>query len=320
MLELRGISKRFGQRVAADGLSLEVAAGETLALLGPSGCGKSTLLKIIAGLLPADGGSVRFAGEDITRLPPEKRGFALMFQDFALFPHLNVLGNVLFGLAEQGRRGAKATASAEAALARLGLADYGGRKVWTLSGGEQQRVALARALVTQPRLLLLDEPFSSLDAHLRGQLRQEFSALLAEAGIPAVLVTHDRDEAFAMARRVAVLNAGRVAQCATPQDLLAAPASAWLARFIGYRNVLDDAVAPEHALLLDDAYPPARITALTRLAEGVSLTLDSRWGSLQLTLSAREAHGLGERLRLGGSLGLALDESALLRFPGDKQS
>lgn len=146
MLELRQIDKRFGARVAADQLSLQVAAGETLALLGPSGCGKSTLLKIIAGLLPLDGGSVRFDGEDITGQPPERRGFALMFQDFALFPHLDVLNNVMFGLIERGVPRRKAADAATAMLERLGLTGYQRRKVWTLSGGEQQRVALARAL------------------------------------------------------------------------------------------------------------------------------------------------------------------------------
>ncbi|KMN34864.1 ABC transporter ATP-binding protein [Chromobacterium sp. LK1] len=320
MLELRQIDKRFGARVAADQLSLEVAAGETLALLGPSGCGKSTLLKIIAGLLPLDGGSVRFDGEDITGQPPERRGFALMFQDFALFPHLDVLNNVMFGLIERGVPRRKAADAATAMLERLGLTGYQRRKVWTLSGGEQQRVALARALVTQPRLLLLDEPFSSLDAHLRAQLRQEFAQLLADSGMPAILVTHDRDEAFAMAQRVAVLREGRVEQCAPPAQLLARPASAWLARFIGYQNVLERAVVPGHALLLGPEQAPARIEALTQLADGVELRARAQAGVLSLVLSAREAAALGAELRVGGRFGLGVDAAALIPLPAESSA
>jgi ABC-type Fe3+/spermidine/putrescine transport system ATPase subunit len=180
---------------------LRVAAGEIVALLGPSGCGKSTLLKIVAGLEPADQGSVWFNGQDITQQPPERRGFALMFQDFALFPHLNVLDNVAFGLVEQRLPRAQARQQANAMLARFGLAAQAQRQVWTLSGGEQQRVALARALITAPRALLLDEPFSALDAELRQSLRDEFRQHIAAAGMATLLVTHDEQEARAMASR-----------------------------------------------------------------------------------------------------------------------
>ncbi|BBH13552.1 ABC transporter ATP-binding protein [Chromobacterium haemolyticum] len=317
VLELRGIEKRFGARVAADGVSLEVAAGETLALLGPSGCGKSSLLKIIAGLLPLDGGTVLFDGEDMNLLPPERRGFALMFQDFALFPHLDVAGNVMFGLIERGQSRAQAAREAEAMLERLGLGGYQRRKVWTLSGGEQQRVALARALVTRPRLLLLDEPFSSLDAHLRGQLQGEFTQLLTESGIPAILVTHDREEAFAMASRAAVLYQGRIVQCDAPRHLLARPANAWLARFIGYENVLEHAVVPGRALRLGPQYPPARIESLTWLADGARVEVAAQAGRLSLSLSAREAASLGAELRLGGQFGLGVNAEELIPLPGE---
>jgi ABC-type Fe3+/spermidine/putrescine transport system ATPase subunit len=187
-----------------------VAAGETVALLGASGSGKSTLLKIVAGLDQPESGSVWFDGVDITRLPPEQRGFALMFQDFALFPHLNVVDNVAFGLVEQGVRKAAAREQAHAMLQRFGLGDRGGERVWTLSGGEQQRVALARALITQPRALLLDEPFSALDATLREQLRSEFRDRITEAGMTAILVTHDEQEARAMAQRAWGLQGGQL--------------------------------------------------------------------------------------------------------------
>ena len=210
MLELRDIHKQWDHRPLLDGVSLSVAAGETVALLGASGSGKSTLLKIVAGLDQPESGSVWFDGVDITRLPPERRGFALMFQDFALFPHLNVVDNVAFGLVEQGVRKAAAREQARTMLLRFGLADRGTARVWTLSGGEQQRVALARALITQPRALLLDEPFSALDATLREQLRNEFREHITEAGMTAILVTHDEQEARAMAQRAWGLQDGHL--------------------------------------------------------------------------------------------------------------
>ena len=212
MLELRHITKHYGPHVLADQLDLQVAEGEIVALLGPSGSGKSTLLKIAAGLETAEAGSVWFDSQDITRLPPERRGFALMFQDFALFPHLDVRDNVAFGLVEQ--RVAKATARqrAEALLERFGLASHARHRVWTLSGGEQQRVALARALITAPRVLLLDEPFSALDAALRRDLQAEFRQRISEAGMATVLVTHDEAEAKAMATRGLRLVSGQLEQ------------------------------------------------------------------------------------------------------------
>jgi len=210
MLELRDIRKQWDHRPLLDGVSLNVAAGETVALLGASGSGKSTLLKIVAGLDQPESGSVWFDGVDITRLPPERRGFALMFQDFALFPHLNVVDNVAFGLVEQGVRRAAAREQASAMLQRFGLNEKGRARVWTLSGGEQQRVALARALITQPRALLLDEPFSALDSTLRDQLRSEFRDRITEAGMTAILVTHDQQEARAMAQRAWGLQDGQL--------------------------------------------------------------------------------------------------------------
>lgn len=215
MLELKGIRKTFddhagGHWLLADALDLAVVPGQTVAVLGPSGSGKSTLLKMIAGLEAQDAGSIRFDGVDLAGVPPERRGFALMFQDFALFPHLNVLDNVAFGLVEQGESRALARARAFEMLAVFGLAAHARHKVWKLSGGEQQRAALARALITAPRLLLLDEPFSALDAELRASLREEFAQRISAAGIAAVLVTHDEAEARVMAQRGFRLVAGRL--------------------------------------------------------------------------------------------------------------
>ena len=210
MLELRHIHQRYADQPLLQDVSLQVAASEVVALLGPSGSGKSTLLGITAGLQAPDAGSVWFDGQDITTLAPERRGFALMFQDFALFPHLNVLDNVAFGLVEQRHSRRQAREAAAQMLELFGLAALAQRRVWNLSGGEQQRVALARALITQPRVLLLDEPFSALDADLRVALRGEFRARIQAAGMAALLVTHDEQEARAMADRAVRLVDGRL--------------------------------------------------------------------------------------------------------------
>ena len=215
MLELQSLYKTFREPAGTDwvlaaGLDLHVARGETVAVLGPSGSGKSTLLKMIAGLEAPDAGRILVGGQDLAGVPPERRGFALMFQDFALFPHLDVQDNVAFGLVEQGQRRAAARARACEMLQVFGLLAHARQQVWTLSGGEQQRVALARALITAPRLLLLDEPFSALDAELRAGLRDEFAQRIAAAGMTTVLVTHDAAEARAMAQRGFRLTAGRL--------------------------------------------------------------------------------------------------------------
>ena len=215
MLELRHIHHHWigpnGQpQPLLNDVSLQVPRGQTVALLGASGSGKSTLLKIIAGLEAPESGSVWLDGQDITAWPPERRRLALMFQDYVLFPHLNVQDNVAFGLVEQGVPRAQARERANGLLQRFGLAGRGRDPVATLSGGEQQRVALARALITQPRALLLDEPFSALDAEMRDSLRAEFAQRIAEHGIRAVLVTHDEAEARAMATTAWRLQEGQL--------------------------------------------------------------------------------------------------------------
>lgn len=208
MLELHDIAKQWDQRPLLAGVDLRVTAGQTVALLGASGSGKSTLLKIVAGLEAPERGHIRLDGRDISTWPPERRGVALIFQDFALFPHLNVQDNVAFGLVEQGMRKALARQRARDMLVRFGLDGHADDRVWTLSGGEQQRVALARALITEPRVLLLDEPFSALDADLRERLRAEFSQHIRAAGMAAILVTHDEADARAMADHAWTLQNG----------------------------------------------------------------------------------------------------------------
>ena len=238
-LVAEGLAKRYGTTQAVAGVSFALSPGETLALLGPSGCGKSTLLRLIAGLEPPDAGRVLFAGRDLTRTPPQQRGFGMVFQDYALFPHLNVAENVAFGLRERGwAREARQQRVAEL-LEQVGLAGFERRRVYELSGGQQQRVALARALAPKPALLLLDEPLSNLDLTLRNDLKLLLKALLGALDIGAIYVTHDQSEAFTLAGRVALMRAGKLVQVASPAELYARPASRWAARFLGHPNLFE---------------------------------------------------------------------------------
>lgn len=246
------ISKRFGSHVIADQISLTVAAGEIVAILGKSGSGKSTLLHMAAGLQQPDSGEIWLNQECITNKQPEKREIAMMFQDFALLPHLNVWQNVALGLRLQGIKQASARIAAMSVLHQMGLAHYGERSISQLSGGEQQRVALARALVVSPKLLLLDEPFSSLDTHLRQYLQREISDLVREKNIPALLVSHDPAEAALTAQKMALLANGQIIQYGTPAQLFARPVSAQAARLLGCVNVFDEMYIPPQAIVFDD--------------------------------------------------------------------
>ena len=246
-LILNGLSKRYGDTRAVDDLSLTVAAGETVALLGPSGCGKSTLLRLVAALETPDAGTIELDGEDITSRPAGKRGFGVVFQDYALFPHLNVAGNVGFGLVERRVDRSEISATVARLLDMVGLGGFERRRVDQLSGGQQQRVALARALAHQPRLLLLDEPLSNLDEALRDDLKNLVASLLDELGTQALYVTHDQREAFSVADRVAVMRSGKLVQVGTRAELLERPHGAWVARFLGHDNVWDPPVAADVA-------------------------------------------------------------------------
>lgn len=235
MLEVRGLTKRFGEVTAVADFSLAVADGETVALLGPSGCGKTTVLRIIAGLEQPDAGQVLLAGRDATDWPPERRGVGLVFQSYALFPHLSVGANVAYGL--RFRRGVDRVARVEELLSLVGLSGYERRKPHQLSAGQQQRVALARALAPEPGILLLDEPLSALDAALRKELRGELRAILGKLGMTALYVTHDQEEALALADRVAVMREGRLDQVAPPAELYARPRTPFVAAFLGRANL-----------------------------------------------------------------------------------
>jgi len=242
VLKLESVSKRFDETVAVADLSLEIRPGEFVTLLGPSGCGKTTTLRMIAGFETPTAGRILFEGREITRLSPQRRGFGMVFQNYALFPHLDVFENVAFGLRTRGARNDEIARRVEEALALVDLAGYGRRKVQELSGGQQQRVALARALAPEPRVLLLDEPLSNLDAALRERTRAELRALLKRLGITAIFVTHDQEEAFDLADRIAVLSGGRLQQMDTPEALYQRPANAFVASFLGRANFLDATV------------------------------------------------------------------------------
>ena len=237
-LAVREVRKSFGTHVALQGVDLHVADAEILALLGPSGCGKTTLLRVIAGLEKPDAGTVTFDGRPMDDVPVHLRRFGLMFQDYALFPHLNVQANIAYGLRLQGLERAECEKRVAELLNLVGLDGFEARDVSGLSGGERQRVALARSLAPAPRLLMLDEPLAALDRTLRDHLGLEIRSILKKVGIPAILVTHDQSEAFAMADRVAVLDGGRVLQCDIPAALYANPANETVARFIGLVNVV----------------------------------------------------------------------------------
>lgn len=241
-LQLVEIDKSYGKTVALDGVSFQVAEEEIVAVLGPSGCGKSTLLRVIAGLEPPDRGRVIWKGRHLAGVPPHRRGFGLMFQEFALFPHMDVHDNVAFGLRMEDLPPDRVHARVEEVLSLVGLADFADRDVSTLSGGERQRVALARSLAPQPRLLMLDEPLGSLDRTLRERLMIELRRILKRMDQTALYITHDQEEAFAVADRVVLLRAGRVAQIGPPQEIYHRPASPFAARFLGLTNLFSGKV------------------------------------------------------------------------------
>ncbi len=235
---IEGLVKRFGQTAALNGIDLRIAPGELFFLLGPSGCGKTTLLRNIAGFYIPDEGRILFGDEDVTHLPPHKRNTGMMFQSYALWPHLTVAGNVAFGLEERRVPRPQIRERVQAALASVKMEGYADRKINQLSGGQQQRVALARALVIQPRCLLLDEPLSNLDARLRLEMRTEIRRACKENGLTAIYVTHDQKEALSVADRLAILDGGKLVQIGSPKDVYRRPRSRLVADFIGETNFI----------------------------------------------------------------------------------
>ncbi len=237
-LRLESLEKRFGELAVTRGVSLSVERGETVALLGPSGSGKTTVLRLVAGFEAPDSGRILVEGEDVAALPPEARRFGMVFQHYALFPHMTAGENVAFGLEAQGADKAAIRARVEEMLALAGLSGFERRRVTAISGGQQQRVALARALAPSPRVLLLDEPLSNLDPTLREKTRRELKRAIRKVGITTLFVTHEQEEAFALGDRVALLCQGRLEQVGTPEDLFERPATRFAATFIGRSSVV----------------------------------------------------------------------------------
>ncbi|MCS0604505.1 ABC transporter ATP-binding protein [Streptomyces sp. LP11] len=329
-VEFRGLRREFGTTVALDGLDLAVRPGEFLALLGPSGCGKTTALRMLAGFEHPDSGAVLVDGRDVTHVPAHRRDAGMVFQSYSLFPHLSALDNVAFGLRMRKVRTAERRSRAAELLDLVGLGDKGERYPHQLSGGQQQRIALARALALRPRVLLLDEPLSALDAKVRLTLREEIRRLQRELGITTLFVTHDQEEALSVADRVAVMRAGQLEQCAAPAELYGRPATAFVAEFVGTMSRIPGSLADGTAEVLgqrlpaEGEVPDGPVDVLVR-PEALRVHADERGGAevvataflgavvrvtvrladgteAKADLPAHEAAGLGAGTRVGVSL------------------
>ena len=312
MLQLKNINKRFGSKTVAQDINLNVEAGEILAVLGRSGCGKSTLLKTIVGLVRPDSGEVWLNGDNITDMPSEKRNISLMFQDYALLPHLTALDNVGFGLKMRRLPKAEIEEQSMQALRDIGLEHEAQRKPESLSGGEQQRLALARALITRPSLLLLDEAFSSLDTHLRRHLRTLTAERIRSQNIPAILVTHSAEEACTMADTIAIMHEGRILQHGTPETLIHRPVNAQAALLLGLANTGDTRYIPQHAIRFDPNGTAVRISEAIPLAEGIRLTLTHpQYGDL---IWYPHADHDTDKPQTGQEISISVDENQIVWF------
>jgi spermidine/putrescine transport system ATP-binding protein len=304
VVTLRGVTKRFDELVAVDGIDLDVLDGEFLALLGPSGCGKTTTLRMIAGFEEPTEGEITLDGASVVGVPPHRRQVNTVFQQYALFPHMSVLDNVAYGLKQRGTGKRERHAPAARALSLVHLEGRERARPSQLSGGQQQRVALARALVLEPKVLLLDEPLGALDQKLRKAMQIELKRLQAEVGITFVFVTHDQEEAMAMANRIAVMNAGRIEQLAVPSELYDAPATPFVADFIGDMSVLRGTLAGDEVVVASGLHVPVG----RRLAEapnGTPVRIGLRPEATEVTRAATDAEAtvvtamvLGDRLQV----------------------
>jgi len=286
-LTVEELQVRFGDVLAVDRVSLSVVAGELVLLLGPSGCGKTTFLRAVAGFVEAGGGRIRFGDQDVTRLPPHARNAGLVFQSFALWPHMSVGENVAFGLREQGVPRAEIPARVDQALASVELGGFAARRIDQLSGGEQQRVALARALIVRPRCLLLDEPLANLDARLRRAMRDQIRRICKSFGLASIYVTHDQKEALAVADRIAVMQKGRLLQLGSPREVYRRPASRAVAEFLGETNLVAGQVVAADASGVEIACSLGRLrAAATDRQPGDAVWVSIRPESLRLARDA----------------------------------
>jgi putative spermidine/putrescine transport system ATP-binding protein len=306
---MQGLSRTYGTVVALDNLDLTVQPGELIALLGPSGCGKTTTLRLLAGLEDADSGTISVGGRDITRLPANKRDMGMVFQAYSLFPHLTVRQNVAFGLRLRGIASATRDKRSLEMLELVELGSQADRYPHQLSGGQQQRVALARALAIEPQVLLLDEPLSALDAKVRAQLRDQIRRIQLDVGITTLFVTHDQEEALAIADRVGVMRAGRLEQLAPPADVYSRPSTSFVAEFVGLSNRLAGTVSGTTVLvrgrelpLVDKTTPAGAVIALVR-PEAVTLATDVTGDSGPLTGAVIALTFLGATSRVTVDLG-----------------
>ncbi len=306
---MEGLRREYGPVVALDGLDLTIGAGELIALLGPSGCGKTTTLRLLAGLEDADAGQITVAGRDMTHLPASKRDMGMVFQAYSLFPHMTVQQNVAFGLRLRRVHAAKRDQRAIEMLELVGLSTQADRYPHQISGGQQQRVALARALAIEPQVLLLDEPLSALDAKVRAQLRDQIRRIQLEVGITTLFVTHDQEEALAIADRVGVMREGRIEQLAPPTEVYSRPATSFVAEFVGLTNRLAGTVSGSTVTvrgrdlpLVDSSIPAGPVTALVR-PEAVTLASDSSGDSGPLVGTVIASTFLGATSRVTVDLG-----------------
>ncbi|MCK8778922.1 ABC transporter ATP-binding protein [Rhizobium sp. NTR19] len=331
-LSLSKLTLAYGDTPAVPDLDLDIRKGELIALLGPSGCGKTTTMRAIAGLMPVKSGRVSLDGADITRVPANKRAVGLVFQSYALFPHLTVYENVAFGLKLKGMRGNELDAKVQSGLKSVGLSTFANRRPAELSGGQQQRVALARSMVMEPKVLLLDEPLSNLDARLRLEMRTELQRVQKETGVTMIFVTHDQAEALALADRIVVMKAGKIEQIGSPEDIYSRPTSSFVADFVGFENIfqLDQGKLKTSAGLVDLssqapsaaglAWRPRMVTLgsgpYRGTVRGTSFAgdsreylLDTKLGPIKAEVDASQpAHALGAEL----AFDLPVERAALL--------
>jgi iron(III) transport system ATP-binding protein len=291
-IQIQSISKKFGKTTALDDINLEIRSGEFIFLLGPSGCGKTTLLRIIAGLEEPTGGKIVQGGLDVTRLPPSKRNIGIVFQSYALFPNLTVFQNIAYGL-ENRRESRQSIANrVDEMLALVGLDEYGDRYPTQLSGGQQQRVALARALAISPKVLLLDEPLSALDARVRANLRIEIAQLQRRLGVTTIMVSHDQEEALTMADRVVVMEKGKMVQLGEPEQIYHQPATPFVADFVGLMNFIPGKVAPGQDSRVEVGGLPLLLDQSILHAPGEPITLAIRPESVEIAQDWQAANVL----------------------------
>ncbi len=321
LLEIAGVSKHFGGTTAVDDVTLHIERGELFVLLGPSGCGKTTLLRMIGGFETPDSGRIVVDGLDVTELPPYQRPVNMMFQSYALFPHMDVAANIAFGLHQERMERSRRAARVAEMLALVQMSDYARRRPYQLSGGQRQRVALARALAKMPKLLLLDEPLAALDRKLREQTRRELIGIQQRVGTTFVVVTHDQEEALGMASRIAVMNGGRLAQIGTPAKIYECPNSRFVAGFVGEVNLFEGSVAiacDRRIMRLAGVDQPIPLTGCEDVPEGAAISVAVRPEKLVLshnrpfgfsvmaTVVAVEYQGPMSTVRLSTAAGLTL--------------